>query len=190
MPGIQRIAGRAVALERRDVDTDQIIPAAWLKRVERTGFAAGLFGAWRADPDFDATYHVRLCDLGHIWEVRCTAHGARVRKGATRRRPDVTLSTDCDTWMRLRAGELSGVEAFQQRLLDVRGDLDQAVGFEGMFRLPNGRPPLLAIHAARADPNCRAIAANAPANCSQNPCRDRRKFVIASELLPDGPFRS
>jgi len=52
MPGVQRIAGRAVALERDDVDTDQIIPAAWLKRVERTGFAAGLFGAWRDDPAF------------------------------------------------------------------------------------------------------------------------------------------
>jgi 3-isopropylmalate/(R)-2-methylmalate dehydratase small subunit len=34
------------------VDTDQIIPAAWLKRVERTGFAPGLFGAWRENPDF------------------------------------------------------------------------------------------------------------------------------------------
>ncbi len=52
MPGVQRIAGGAVALDRRDVDTDQIIPAAWLKRVERTGFAAGLFGAWRTDPRF------------------------------------------------------------------------------------------------------------------------------------------
>ncbi len=52
MPGIQQIAGTAVALERRDVDTDQIIPAAWLKRVERTGFAPGLFGAWREDPGF------------------------------------------------------------------------------------------------------------------------------------------
>ena len=52
MPGIARIAGRAVPLDRRDVDTDQIIPAAWLKRVERTGFAAGLFEAWRADPGF------------------------------------------------------------------------------------------------------------------------------------------
>ena len=52
MPGVQRITGRAVALQRDDVDTDQIIPAAWLKRVERTGFAAGLFGAWRTDPDF------------------------------------------------------------------------------------------------------------------------------------------
>ncbi len=50
--GVQRIAGRAVALDRRDVDTDQIIPAAWLKRVERTGFAPGLFSAWRADPGF------------------------------------------------------------------------------------------------------------------------------------------
>jgi 3-isopropylmalate/(R)-2-methylmalate dehydratase small subunit len=52
MNGVPRIAGRAVALERDDVDTDQIIPAAWLKRVERTGFAPGLFGAWRDDPDF------------------------------------------------------------------------------------------------------------------------------------------
>ncbi len=52
MPGVQRIAGRAVAVDRDDIDTDQIIPAAWLKRVERTGFAPGLFGAWREDPGF------------------------------------------------------------------------------------------------------------------------------------------
>jgi 3-isopropylmalate/(R)-2-methylmalate dehydratase small subunit len=50
--GVNRVAGRAVALDRRDVDTDQIIPASWLKRVERTGFAPGLFGAWREDPGF------------------------------------------------------------------------------------------------------------------------------------------
>ncbi len=98
-----------------------------------------------ADESFDATYHVRLGDLGHTWEVRCTRHGARVRKGATRRQPDVTLTTDSDTWMRLREGEFSGVEAFQRRLLAVRGNLDHAVAFEGMFRLPNGRPPLLQI---------------------------------------------
>jgi 3-isopropylmalate/(R)-2-methylmalate dehydratase small subunit len=52
MPGIKRIAGCAVALDRRDVDTDQIIPASWLKRVERSGFGAGLFAAWRQDPGF------------------------------------------------------------------------------------------------------------------------------------------
>jgi 3-isopropylmalate/(R)-2-methylmalate dehydratase small subunit len=45
--------GRAVPLRRTDVDTDQIIPAVWLKQVSRTGFGKGLFSAWRsADPDF------------------------------------------------------------------------------------------------------------------------------------------
>jgi 3-isopropylmalate/(R)-2-methylmalate dehydratase small subunit len=52
MAGIQKASGRSVALNRRDVDTDQIIPAAWLKLVGRTGFADGLFSAWRADPSF------------------------------------------------------------------------------------------------------------------------------------------
>lgn len=45
-------SGRAVALRRSNVDTDQIIPAEYLKRVHRTGFADGLFSSWRADPDF------------------------------------------------------------------------------------------------------------------------------------------
>ena len=45
--------GRVVPLRRSDVDTDQIIPAVWLKQVTRTGFGAGLFSAWRqADPGF------------------------------------------------------------------------------------------------------------------------------------------
>jgi pimeloyl-ACP methyl ester carboxylesterase len=99
-----------------------------------------------ADPGFDATYRITLCDLGRTWEVRCTSRAARVRKGGTRRRPDVTLQTDSDTWMRLRRGEFSGVEAFQRRLLAVHGNLDHAIAFEGMFRLVGGRPPLLEIH--------------------------------------------
>jgi 3-isopropylmalate/(R)-2-methylmalate dehydratase small subunit len=44
--------GRAVPLDRADVDTDQIIPAEYLKRIERTGFGPFLFAAWRADPSF------------------------------------------------------------------------------------------------------------------------------------------
>src|SRR5258708_6463334 len=52
MRAVSKVEGRAVTLDRRDVDPDQIIPAAWLKRVERTGFGAGLFEAWRADPGF------------------------------------------------------------------------------------------------------------------------------------------
>ncbi|MDA8197170.1 MAG: 3-isopropylmalate dehydratase small subunit [Actinomycetota bacterium] len=47
-----RFTGNAVPLERSDVDTDQIIPSDWLKRVERTGFGAGLFSEWREDPSF------------------------------------------------------------------------------------------------------------------------------------------
>src|SRR6187455_2682182 len=44
--------GVAAPLRRSDVDTDQIIPAEYLKRVTRTGFEDGLFNAWRADPTF------------------------------------------------------------------------------------------------------------------------------------------
>ena len=46
------LTGTAVPLRRSDVDTDQIIPSDWLKRVQRTGFGAGLFSQWREDPTF------------------------------------------------------------------------------------------------------------------------------------------
>jgi 3-isopropylmalate/(R)-2-methylmalate dehydratase small subunit len=52
MKPIRVITGTAVPLDRSDVDTDQIIPASWLKRVERTGFGQGLFSEWRDDRDF------------------------------------------------------------------------------------------------------------------------------------------
>ena len=45
-------SGRAVPLRRSNVDTDQIIPAEYLKQVSRTGFGQGLFAAWREDPSF------------------------------------------------------------------------------------------------------------------------------------------
>jgi 3-isopropylmalate/(R)-2-methylmalate dehydratase small subunit len=52
MKAVQVITGTGVPLKRSDVDTDQIIPADWLKRVERTGFEKGLFSTWRDDRDF------------------------------------------------------------------------------------------------------------------------------------------
>ena len=53
MEPIRNIRGTAAPLDRSDVDTDQIIPASWLKRVERTGFGVGCFSAWReSDPGF------------------------------------------------------------------------------------------------------------------------------------------
>ncbi len=64
--------GRAVPLRRSNVDTDQIIPAEYLKRVSRVGFGEGLFAAWREDPSFvlnqpqyaDATILVAGTDFG------------------------------------------------------------------------------------------------------------------------------
>lgn len=52
MDAVRIISGTAVPLDRSDVDTDQIIPSDWLKRVERTGFEKGLFSEWRDEPDF------------------------------------------------------------------------------------------------------------------------------------------
>ncbi|NVI91755.1 3-isopropylmalate dehydratase small subunit [Actinomadura sp. BRA 177] len=52
MEAFTTYTGRAVPLRRSNVDTDQIIPAVWLKQVSRTGFDKGLFSAWREDPDF------------------------------------------------------------------------------------------------------------------------------------------
>ena len=52
MEQVNVITGRGVPLVRSDVDTDQIIPSDWLKRVERTGFGAGLFSEWRENSDF------------------------------------------------------------------------------------------------------------------------------------------
>lgn len=52
MEPVQIVSGTAVPLDRSDVDTDQIIPSDWLKKVERTGFGKGLFSEWRDERDF------------------------------------------------------------------------------------------------------------------------------------------
>src|SRR3982075_3319918 len=52
MEAFRTHTGRVVPLRRTNVDTDQIIPAVYLKRVTRTGFEDGLFAAWRNDPEF------------------------------------------------------------------------------------------------------------------------------------------
>ena len=52
MEPVTRFAGTAVPLDRSDVDTDQIVPAQFLKRIERTGFGPFLFHEWRKDPSF------------------------------------------------------------------------------------------------------------------------------------------
>jgi pimeloyl-ACP methyl ester carboxylesterase len=99
-----------------------------------------------AAADFDATFQIRLGDVGRTWEVRthgprCDVHPSPIRD------PDVVIGTDASTWLALREGRMSGLDAFAQRRLYARGDLDLALGFEGLFRLPGGRDPLLRITA-------------------------------------------
>lgn len=52
MKAVSTVRGKAIPLDRTNVDTDQIIPARHLKRIERTGYGEFCFEAWRADPDF------------------------------------------------------------------------------------------------------------------------------------------
>ena len=53
MKALRRVTGKVAVLDRGDVDTDQIIPKQFLKRIERTGFGEFLFFDWRKDPDFE-----------------------------------------------------------------------------------------------------------------------------------------
>ena len=57
MEPVKKIRGKVLPLPRADVDTDQIIPAKYLKRIERTGFGEFAFDAWRKDPDFVTNDH-------------------------------------------------------------------------------------------------------------------------------------
>src|SRR5436190_1781047 len=116
------------------------------QRVRRVGEAfASLPGRYLgAEPGFDATVQIRLGDVGRTWEVRTRGERCQVRPSPVRD-PDVVIGTDSGTWLALREGRLSGLDAFAQRRLYAHGDLDLALGFEGLFRLPGGRPPLLQV---------------------------------------------
>ena len=57
MEPVKKVRGKVLPLPRADVDTDQIIPAKYLKRIERTGFGEFAFDAWRKDPDFVLNDH-------------------------------------------------------------------------------------------------------------------------------------
>jgi pimeloyl-ACP methyl ester carboxylesterase len=118
-----------------------------LRRVEEA--FASLPGRYLgAEEDYEATVQIRLGDVGRTWEIQLGPERCKIGT-SPRRRPDVVIGTDSATWLSLREGRLSGLDAFSQRRLWARGDLDVAVGFEGLFRLPDNRPPLLRIHEVR-----------------------------------------
>lgn len=88
--------------------------------------------------------------MGRVWEVRIRDEACAVNPSPTSE-PDVTIGTDSATWLALREGRISGLDAFSQRRLYARGDLDLALGFEGLFELPSGRPPLLRVRYVETD---------------------------------------
>jgi pimeloyl-ACP methyl ester carboxylesterase len=102
-----------------------------------------------ADPGFRASYRIELDDLGLSWAVELDESSCKVTV-SPEHDPDVVIGTDAATWLELRQGQASGLDAFRSRRLWARGNLDLAVAFEGFFRLPNGRPPLLHIHEVKA----------------------------------------
>jgi pimeloyl-ACP methyl ester carboxylesterase len=102
-----------------------------------------------ANPEFSASYRIELDDLGVSWAVELDEQRCEVTV-SPKSDPDVVIGTDSTTWLELREGRLSGLDAFRSRRLWARGNLDLAVAFEGFFMLPNGRPPLLHIHEVMA----------------------------------------
>jgi pimeloyl-ACP methyl ester carboxylesterase len=98
-----------------------------------------------ADPGFSASYRIELDDLGLSWAVELDESSCDVTV-SPKADPDAVIGTDAQTWLELREGRLSGLDAFRSRRLWARGNLDLAVAFEGFFQRPHGRPPLLRIH--------------------------------------------
>ncbi len=77
MEAVKVVTGTALPLDRSDVDTDQIIPSDWLKRVERTGFGQGLFSEWREDPEF-------VTNLPQFGEAEILVAGPNFGTGSSR----------------------------------------------------------------------------------------------------------
>ena len=86
MDAFTQHTGTGMPLRRSNVDTDQIIPAVYLKRVTRTGFEDGLFGAWRNDPDFvlnDPRYAGASTSTGAAGSARSCPRSPRPTTRAT-----------------------------------------------------------------------------------------------------------
>jgi len=102
-----------------------------------------------ADRGFAASYRFELDDLGLSWAVELDERNCTVGV-SPKSDPDVVIGTDAATWLQMREGQISGLDAFRSRSLWARGNLDLAVAFEGFFMRPHGRPPLLRIHEVKA----------------------------------------
>ena len=93
MKAFRTVTSPAVVLDRADVDTDQIIPKQFLKRIERTGFGEFLFFDWRKDPAFELEPFQRHCLLEGLDEIALTlAHVEAIAAYEAQRRPPVSTT--------------------------------------------------------------------------------------------------
>jgi pimeloyl-ACP methyl ester carboxylesterase len=100
-----------------------------------------------------ARAEIELRDLDRRWRIDLTGSSCEVAEaeGAIRRpRPDVTISTDASTWLALRAGKTTGLEAFERGNLHIAGNLALATRFESLFRLPGGGQPRQRVRLVQA----------------------------------------
>ena len=113
---------------------------------------------------------------GPLHHARRPRAQGRHEPPARRRRSAPTPRPGCAC----AGGELSGIEAFSQRLLYARGNLDLAVGFEGLFRLPDGRPPLMRVHEVktRGGPRLDADDGRGPRRPAHPRPRRREELVL------------
>jgi len=97
-------------------------------------------------------YRVELTDLDRAWEIELTEDSCEVADEPGRK-PDTEITTDSATWLALRDGKLSGLDAFVNGRLSARGNMDLALALESMFRIPGNRPPKVKIYDVEAGDN-------------------------------------
>ena len=149
MKAVQRVAGRALPLDRENVDTDQIIPAHWLKQIGRTGYGAGLFEAWRADPAFV------LNDTRYAG-ARILIAGANFGSGSSREHAAWALQeAGFDAVIAPRVGDIFRTNALKNGLVPVELRADEVMR---LMRAVQERPALeIAIDVADLTVRAEAI---------------------------------
>jgi pimeloyl-ACP methyl ester carboxylesterase len=103
----------------------------------------------RSETQLQATYEIRFDDLDRAWQVEVSGDSCEVADSPDGK-PDTVIHTDAATWLALRDGRLSGLDAFAEKRLWAEGNLDLALAFEGMFALPGDRPPRVRVHEVAA----------------------------------------
>ena len=133
MKALRRVAGRALPLDRENVDTDQIIPAHWLKQIGRTGYGAGLFEAWRAEPAFV------LNDTRYAG-ARILIGGANFGSGSSREHAAWALQeAGFDAVIAPRVGDIFRTNALKNGLVPVELRADEVMR---LMRAVQERPAL------------------------------------------------